>query len=743
MIYIFSLNILLSSSLLFLVQPLIAKMLLPLYGGGSYIWLATMLFFQIMVLAGYSYTHLIAKKLSLKNQLKIHSLVSAISIAFLPLSLKLTDKFYGWFDEVFSLILLLIFSIGIITLVLSSNSILVQSWAAKTLQNKNPYKLYIASNFGSLAALFAYPIFFETLIGIKAQSQIWTAIYIFFISISALQIFYIWQSNKESKINEETLNEITPPKSKDRVWWVILSLVPSSLLYATTNHITIDIGAVPLFWILPLAVYLISFIFAFSDKQPLNEFATKYLGIASIIIIAFISFSIQFPPLIILHLIFLLLALTVCHSRLYSLRPDKKYLTEFYIYVALGGFLGGFISTVIFPNILNDIYEYVALVIVVCLLKPRNEAEKNFRVTVSKKFLKDFAIFIMLFFMVLVFYKDPEGTRFVRSMTEGISSYKDLVTGRGEILPRDKMIFVSFYIIISIIGFIFYNKREIFIPLLIVLFVTGLNFKMPSQSRILESKRNYYGVMKVIHDKESNIHMLRHGSTLHGFQILDERYRLFLVSYYGTPMTSVLRALDRENRNIAVAGLGVGTTACLADEGGLVTFFEIDEDVVHISANPNNFTYLRNCPSRKKIIIGDARLKLAKQEDKKYDLVIIDVFSSDYIPVHMFTEEAVKMYLSKINEGGLVLVHLSNRYFGLTQPFANIVNEIGVPGAYKFHRAKSGAETSSIWAAISNEPEKINELKQRYGWNNMPEHDGNRTWTDDYYNLLSSLKIMN
>jgi len=720
---IFASTLFLSASLMFMVQPLIGKMMLPIAGGSPAAWVTAMAFFQMALLIGYGIAHF-CNKLPAKIHGAFLIVFLLISAIVLPLSITAEHSYLiGRIPTEFGVFKLLSLVVALPFIALSMVSSTLQRLFSYTdhKQASDPYFLYSASNLGSFAGLLSYPIFIEPFSTLSEQSSAWFIFYGALIALCFLCLMQIPKKLKPKKKVKATKKKHAKKTSqkelwKQRLYWIALAFIPSSLMLGVTLHITTDIISVPLVWVLPLGIYLMTFVIAFAkDNKPLSKsFKWAYpIGITAIVVTTLAPDATPGSwTVMAFHLVVFSMVALLCHKALAEDRPDTSRLTEFYLCLSIGGAMGGVLNAFIAPSLFDTQIEYPIILILSCLIHPefrrKMDAVENTCLLVGMLCILAFTI---LFSQNILFINQP-------IIFLGISLTLLVLH------PRNAMI-VSTLILISL-------------PQVLIM-----------KQTLLHQSRNFFGITRVNEivipytapgattSEELTLHQVSHGTTIHGTQIMDDRFRNAPTSsYYGRPLHNVFASYDPQK--IGVIGLGAGTIACYATKDQKITFFEIDPDMLNIAQT--YFTYLKDCGGE--VVLGDARLSLA-QQDEKYDLLIMDAFSSDSIPAHLLTKQAFKIYIESLNENSLVAIHISNRFFELRHIIAATAEQLGLQNRHLFNTEKNPNDpTSQVSRWIVIAPQDIDLTKlDALGWAPIVVKDGASYWTDDYSNLLSAIKI--
>ncbi|MGH1398923.1 MAG: fused MFS/spermidine synthase [Alphaproteobacteria bacterium] len=732
LLYTYAITLFLSAALIFSVQPLFSKMILPLLGGTPQVWNTAMLFFQFVLLLGYFYAHTLSTYFKTSLQIIIHLALLILFIGSLPFYIPADAA--PPMDGSLSLwqVSLMFSQIGGAFFILSASAPLFQHWFSKTSHPDapNPYFLYGASNLGSMGALLSYPVLIEPHLNIGTQADVWMYGYWGICVFTVLCAVILKASASKSSQDVQAKKEVragNSPSFKRCLTWVCLAFVPSSLMLGTTSFITTDIASVPLMWIIPFALYVGSFIIVFSRREIITFKGTQSLFIAAVCFFIICNVAITklvHTPYILLlsHFVFFAACALLCHKKLADLKPDARYLTAFYFMMSIGGVLGGFFNAIIAPAVFNDTYEYLIVALLAIAIWHGAIPKPSFKRSLS--FLDQNYLPILLLFSALLF---------------NFSDY---------ILPSAAVNF-------ALLAYVFYRYRSdkavlAFAFVVYLCSILGSSYvQVDSSAKILRQDRNFFGVLKVTQtDTETS---LLHGTTLHGMQLLQEENRLTPISYYsrGNPISDVFEHFDKSanSQRIGVIGLGSGVTACYSHKGRVFDFYEIDKNVVEVAEDKQYFTYLSDCGSPYKIILGDARLSLKAQSVSLYDILIIDAFSSDSIPVHLMTFEAIQDMQRVIKPDGVLLFHISNRHMDLEPVLQAAGAALGMTGMARINEGGKleGGDIPflpSHYAVLTKNLDIIDVLKQAE-WRNIKSRKNFRLWTDSFSNILSVLQLQN
>ena len=732
---LFALTLLLSAILLFSVQPMFSKMILPLLGGTPQVWNTAMVFFQITLLAGYAYAHGSSRFLSVRAQAVVHIILLVICSFVLPIAIP-----EGWIppteaDPTLWQLSLMAISVGGPFFVLSASAPMLQRWFAATdhPDADNPYFLYGASNLGSMGALLAYPFIIEPLMYIGFQSSSWSIGYTALIALIVLAFVCVYKSAAKHTSTKEDDGK-ADISWLTRLRWIFLAFVPSSMMLGVTTYITTDIASAPLLWILPLSLYVGTFILVFSRKELITAETASILFLFFIALMFFQTVAVKSSlsnPFIIVGLHFLLFfsSALLCHKELANSRPHPSRLTEFYLLMSFGGALGGIFNAQIAPNLFVLPIEYAAVIGLVGFVRFSTKEEHSLQ-------------------KLLEFYREIIQSRDILKILDGNGTFVAIIIACAIFAfysPGTLIIYVfNFIIFICLICLITSRWAAAFsILLLITLFPPGYVWNSNQLSQLYQS-RNYFGVLRVVDDKNSE-RFLMHGTTNHGAQALDPQFKMEPLSYYSvqSPIRDVYDSIssNRLPQEIGIVGLGVGVTACFQKDGRSYDFFEINPEIVKIAEDEELFTYLSDCGSPYEIVMGDGRLTMQDKPDKLYDIILMDAFSSDSIPIHLLTLEAVELYLTKLKDDGVLVFNATNRHVDLEPVLSAIGQELGVAVFGKV--GDSGRLKNSNlnyypthFVAFTKSYKNAQTLEES-GWSEGRTRDGVKLWTDQYSNILS------
>ncbi len=719
--WIFVATILTGSFLLFLVQPMVARMALPQLGGAPAVWNSAMLVYQALLLGGYAYAHLLGKLMP-KAQAAVHILLLLCAAVWLPIGVNSTPTPAGVEPALWTPWLLAA-SIGPLFFAISAQAPLLQRWFAFICPGRDPYALYAASNVGSFAGLIAYPLLVEPLLPLRVQSWGWSIGYAL-VFVLVIGCGWLLPHRREQAVASEQWDGEAPARWRV-LHWIVLALVPSGLMLATSTFLTTDIVAVPLLWVLPLGLYLLSFTVAFADRRGLANAITTY---APITILVFGGMMIggnhDYPLLSALAALMLLFAVSVTlHARMYALRPAPARLTGFYLAMSVGGALGGVFAGLIAPVLFDWTYEYPLLILAAGILAPL-----PYLLPATQRLWQSGGAKLRIAALLAV----------AGLVALGLVNPGAMLGAKPE--P------IAFFGIVAI-GLIAIGSRVPFVFALAgALFLFGgyraLTLSLEPGART----RSYFGVYTIIRGKDVN--ELQHGTTLHGIQLTGSPERERTPTTYYVPGSGVGEALRAapaiygRAARIGIVGLGTGTLACYAQPGQQWRFYEIDPVVVRIARDSGAFTFLKRCAPDAQIVMGDARLSLSEEPAGSLDLLALDAFSSDAVPMHLMTREAFDTYGRVLGRRGLLLVHVSNRYLDLPPVVARTASG-WMAAQLPYQPASSlGSETGSLWIALTRDPEVLATLlADGDAWEPLPITDA-APWTDDYASILPALRAL-
>jgi hypothetical protein len=720
-----------SALLLFSVQPLFTKMVLPRLGGSPAVWSVAMVFFQSLLLAGYAYAHFL---MQLKNRVipvAVHLVLLLIAITTLPLSIA-----SGWGEPptsgyAFWLLGLFAVSIGLPFFALAANNPLLQAWFVRTGHpaGPDPYFLYASSNIGSFLALLSYPVLLEPMFTLHTQNLMWTSGYGLLILLIAGCGVLLLRSPVQATIELETGEGSVPvPGWLLRARWIFLAAVPSGLLIAVTAHISTDVAAAPLLWVLPLSLYLLTWVLVFQSRPLLpHKWMLMLQPLAIAGVIALLAVGGEQNLLLTLggHQLGFFLIAMACHGELARTRPAAKYLTGFYVALSFGGMVGGLFAGLIAPFAFSWVAEYPILLALAALCRPATQEW-------WPRWGRWYWPFLAVFEIALLVPAWHDG-----HIQDWFEIHRVWVAGGVGALA-------------GAIGFLLDASRwKIFATAILGLVLIRA---YPADEGRVVTARSFFGVHKIVVTPSGQYHVLMHGTTIHGAQkfLNDDGSpvtgRPEPISYYhksggiGQAITAI-REVKGAPLHVAVIGVGAGTLTCAAERGETWKFFDIDQTMVDTARDPRYFTYIQKCAPDVKPVIGDARLTFAKEPDGIYDLIIVDAYSSDAIPIHLATQEAMQIYKSKLAPHGAVVMHVSNRHLELESVVVGIADANELKSWV--YDEDSGRDDEYIFATdvvvSAREEADVGKLASSDKWAETEPTEGERVWTDDYSNILGAV----
>ncbi|NCP25013.1 MAG: hypothetical protein GW854_12840 [Erythrobacter sp.] len=730
---LFVATVLAGSFLLFLVQPLVARMALPQLGGAPAVWNSAMLVYQALLLAGYAYAHAIAR-LPLKRQAAIHLAVLALAGLTLPIALADLAPPASQGLEALWVPLLFVLTIGPVFFAVSAQAPLMQRWYAADPNAGDPYRLYAASNLGSFAGLLAYPLFLEPNLPLGSQSWVWSIGYILLIGLVAAAA---WMRRGAPIVGDDAIadSEAEPIGWRRIALWLALAAVPSGLMLSTTTHLTTDIVAMPLLWVIPLGLYLLSFVFAFNERSALGYTLARVAPVVVLLAggMAMVSqnaasLSIGFATVLMLFVL-----ATALHRRLYFERPSPRRLTLFYLVMSAGGALGGAFTALVAPLLFDWAWEHPILVLAGAALLPDRPLVawmERLRLTGRQKKI---AVATLLIAAAII----------------------AILVNRW-VIAQDNTLVLLGMLAVAFCGALLLGHGRAMVLVLAALMLGRGGYQTLATSFEGSRDRSYFGIYTVRDLPEERKRSLVSGTTLHGLQFTAPDRRRQPTTYYG-PDSGVgaalgeLPAIAGPAARVGVVGLGVGTLACYRQPGQKWDFFEIDRTVLSYSRD-ETFTFVSDCAPDATIHLGDARIMLDRYRetmgsDDRFDALVIDAFSSDAIPLHLVTDEAFGIYRRTLAEDGLLLVHISNRFIDLTPMMAALAERHGMIAVLRSHQDPPFADgiSPSLWVVMARDPASLAKLlsaRPDLSWHRLPP-PAERVWTDDFASILPFIQWQN
>lgn len=724
---VYTATIFLSAFLLFLVQPMFSKMVLPRLGGTPAVWNTCMLFFQAALLGGYLYAHLGSRWLGARRHAVLHLILLGVALATLPITIPdgavptATSSPIPW------LIGVLTVSLGLPFFAMSASGPLLQKWFSETghPHSANPYFLYAASNVGSLLALLAYPFLIEPRLRLVEQGWWWTAGYatLLVLFIGCALVIMRSRAARDDTPAPRSMTANTAgepaPDWRQRGVWILLAFVPSSLLLGVTHFLTVDVAAVPLLWILPLALYLLTFVVVFSRRQVVrHEWVVAAHPLLALLLLFTIALGFTGPAVVLfpLHLVsFFVLALAL-HGELARRRPGASHLTEFYLWMSFGGVLGGMFNVLIAPQVFDSVFEYPLMIGVAAAIRPALRGG-DVLTAAGKRCLAIVTGLLIAFLLV--------------AAIDGFDEARSY-------LPK-LLLLVAILASLSVI-----RHRKLFgtgVGALVVL----VPMAQAWSSNTMYRERTFFAVHRVMAAEGGRYNLYSHGTTIHGVQHREPGMTTQPVGYYSSssPIADVFSSISRpDGRGLGIVGLGTGGLACYRQPADAMTFYEIDPAVEGIARNPDYFSFIEECAPDAGIVLGDARIMLAEVPDATYDLLVLDAFSSDAIPAHLVTREALDLYLAKTRDTGVIVFHISNRHLDLEPVLAALAREAGLVSLIGEHSVSSEESRAdrifgSRWVVMARDSAHLGSLSTSSAWRAPRERPGVESWTDDFSNILS------
>ncbi len=728
---VYTAAIFVSALLLFSVQPLFTKMVLPRLGGSPAVWSVAMVFFQSLLLGGYAYAHFLMQLRSRAIPVAVHLVLLIAALLTLPLAIA-----NGWGEPpdsgyAFWLLGLFAVSIGLPFFALAANNPMLQAWFVRTghPDGRDPYFLYASSNIGSFLALLSYPVLLEPMFSLRTQNMIWTSGYGLLIVLIAGCGFLLMRSPAVAIVSPGENEAATPaPSWMQRLRWIFLAAVPSGLLIAVTAHISTDVAAAPLLWVLPLSLYLLTWVLVFQSRPLLPHWLMLMavpLAIAGVIVLLAVGGEQNLLLTLGGHQLAFFIIAMGCHGELAQSRPAARYLTGFYVSLSFGGMVGGLFAGLIAPYTFSWIAEYPILVALAVLCLPARVG----------RYAGGRGLYWLLLLIAAVALIAPSYT------TGKLFSWLD--TQRVYVIAA-----------VAVVAMIVSRLRASRLEYLgITVLALALIRIYPADDGRVETVRSFFGVHKIQVTANGQYHVLLHGTTIHGA----EKY----LNDDGTPVTgrpepisyyykdggigqaiAAMRARKGAPLRVAVIGLGSGSLVCAQAPGEQWKFFEIDQTMVDTARDPKYFSYISKCQPDIKPVIGDARLTFAREPDSAYDLIIVDAYSSDAIPIHLATQEAMAIYKAKLAPQGAVVMHVSNRHLELASVVTGIADANGLKSWVFNEDTGRDAEyifSTNVVISARNDADVGNIALPSSSWALTPAKPDQRVWTDDYSNILGAV----
>ncbi len=721
MIVIYTITIFLSAILLFVVQPMFARMILPLLGGSPSVWNTAMLFYQVALLAGYAYAHVSTQRLGVRKQALWHVALLALVVLCLPFTLPTggapSDANPTWW-----LLGTMATTIGLPFFAVSATSPIVQRWFAATghVSASDPYFLYAASNLGSLLALLGYPFLVERWVGLRLQSGLWAVGYGVFALLMCGCVWFLFRGRGAGMTVPGPGGQDEVLGAGRRARWIALAFVPSSLMLSVTSYLSSEVASAPLLWALPLTLYLLTFTLVFARLSWLSHAVILRafpIGVVALTLLLTVRATNPFFLMAFVHMAVFFIAAMACHGELAADRPASGRLTEFYLWMSVGGALGGLFNALLAPVVFDSFVEYPLVLVVACLL--------------------------------VMPVGSGVGTGVGRLMNVSLPLGLGAITLLSmrwvpELFPAaSSAVHAAVFGPPAVLSFFLSEHRLRFAAGVGAIFLAAGVYSGET-GKVLFSDRSFYGAHRVTVSPDGRFHLLLHGSTVHGMQLIRREALPMPLSYYfptGPAGEYFSRFHDRIEGPVAAIGMGAGSLASYGRSGQEWTFFEIDPIVADLASNSGYFTYLKQSPAEVKVVLGDGRLSLSKEPDGRFQLLIIDAFSSDVIPMHLLTREAFALYTAKLRPDGMILFHISNRHFDLRQALTDLSLDANLVCFYREGRKFSDVESKagrnpSEWMVMAKRESDLEPILRNIRWERMTEPSGKEPWTDDRSSVL-------
>lgn len=709
---LFTIAVFFSAFLLFMVEPMAAKLILPDYGGSASVWTSSILFFQIALLGGYAYA-MVLGRLSTWVAAVIHATVCIAGLAMLGFR---AEVLFRSGTGALGVVWTLAQTVGLAFFAMSGTSSLLQKFYAR---KEDPYFLYAASNVGSLLALLAYPLILEPLLPLKRQLAYWFGSVVIATCLTVMCLAAI-SDRRATATAPDAEPRVPPPTNRQRLFWVALAAGPSSLMLGVTSYLTASVAPIPLLWVIPLALYLLTFVIAFARRPRFTAVGVGRWTAAAATPLSLALILESSRPIVLLaafHLSVVFVVTLACHLRLSERRPDPTHLTEYYLWVASGGAAGGLFNALIAPKLFTTLFEYPLALSVCCALAL---VPKMKRIWEARDLAWPLGVALVALAVIGFAARIPPST-----------THTLLAIG----LP-------------ALVCFLSSARPVRFGASLLVLFAVASLTDVSAGGKVQFSGRSFYGVHRVVDDTKAHLRRLVHGTTVHGIESLDPKRRDEPLTYYSRtgPAGDVFRTFHGPTmlRSVGLVGLGVGSLAAYGEPGQAMTFFEIDPVVIRIATDPRLFTFLADSRAKVRVVAGDGRLSLMRQPDHSFDLIVLDAFSSDAIPIHLLTEDALAMYEKKLTPHGFLLYHVSNNYVDLAPVLSaeardlhlivrlNDDTEVG-------DEERSTGKEPSRWLLMARSTTDLGRMGRRGFWEDVPP--AKRGWTDDFSDLLSAFRL--
>ena len=716
---LFIATVFVNAALLFSVQPMFARLVLPLLGGVPAVWNTALVFFQTALLAGYAYAWMVSARLPLRAQLPAHLVVMAVPLLALPIAVPA-----GWAppadaSPVAWQLMLMAATVGLPFFALATNATLLQHWlsVSRDAAAGDPYFLYSASNLGSVVALVAYPAVVAPLLGLAGQSLAWSAAYAALVVLLAVAALKAWRGRADDRKAIPRAEATAPVAWRTRFAWTALALVPASLLLGVTQHVSSEVTVAPLLWVVPLTLYLLTFVNVFARRPWIGHRVAVTAQAWTAIALA-TAFFLKLEAIwltFVVHLAAFFFACLVCHGELAASKPPAARLPEFYLWLALGGALGGAFNVLVAPLLFTTVLEYPLAVVLACALRPALAGAGD----------------------------PPDGSRARRDDVLYPAALAAALIAAALLLEEGGWMLGVAALSVGATACFAMRTRPLRFALAVAALLVFGAVAASGGSDVVERKRSFFGVHKVIRDADHGAYQLIHGVTVHGTQLAAPEMRRTPTDYFywDGPLGQLFRFLDGDARprRVALVGLGAGASLCYKRPGDTWTVYEIDPAVERLARDRRFFHFLAECAPEAPVVLGDGRLSLAAPGVGPFDLIILDAFASDAVPAHLLTREAMALYRRLLAPKGLIAVHVTNKFMDLAPVAAAAADAAGMAAAEQFHApGEPSIGKPSRWVVVAADATRLAPLAAVGPW--RPIEATSPPWTDDYWNILAAIR---
>ena len=717
---LFAVTTFVAAALVFLVQPRVAKQLLPVVGGTPGVWNASVTFFQVALLVGYAIAHVSLLVLGVRRQPIVQLGLAALAIAFLPFAVGTDSTPPGSFPHALWIGALLAASVGVPYLAVTTASPVLQRWYASIGQpdSAEPWFLYAASNAGSLVGLLAFPVVLEPRLDTSDQELAWVLGFVAY-AACIVACALVVRRRTAVDVHEADAHRFARVGVLRAVRWVLIAALPVALMLGVTTFITTDVASAPFLWVLPLALYLLSFIVTFGRRWRVSPRVAGIPAAVSVLLVLLVElerFDANELVRVGVHLAASCFAAVLAHAVLYADRPAAEQLTTFYLLLSVGGAIGGTFVSMLAPTAFNDVYEYPLLLAIVPFLRPASRWVPTSGVVRGLVLVAELALAALV-----------------------AVALAGAAVGDAEFEARFSS---DVWLVVALVVPALLLVRRAGLALLVAVLLTLLTFADQDDARVRD--RNFFGTVRVV--DEAGMRRMLHGTTLHGGQLLDIERGRVPTTYYTEegPLGDVFEAYQREEPfvEVGVVGLGTGTTLGHARLWQRFTYYEIDPAVIELARDPEQFTWLSGADVDVRVVEGDARLEL-EDEERRFDLLVLDAYSSDAVPTHLLTTEAMRLYEQRLTEDGLMVLHISSRHLDLEPVVAANVDRLGLYARTRVdrpstERAVGERASGSQWIVVVRDPAQLLPL-DGMGWHGLATADEDDAWTDDFSNVARTI----